>query len=262
MFFVPSLQHMAYSTIAVALCNQTDMKAPFNELKTFHIDPYPKGLSDIIFGIVERAKQKINVLRIAEKLKPDLIIVLKSTVLQIFKWFRDHSDILEPDFDDRSSFYWKSKGTIGRVKTAEALAGREEAPLAMRLKFAMCYCLDKDALGLQTMAAMRMRLKFANWIYLEEDVLRLQRRCLPRMLLIRAELRYLNCTDWMRDWRKRLCLPRMDEKDLEVVFASRYAAETFLGLAALQLSSTHGELTAEIYVETGLGVLTWVTGHS
>ncbi|GIY02395.1 hypothetical protein CDAR_104081 [Caerostris darwini] len=198
MFFVPLLQHMAYSKIAVALCNQTDMKAPFNELKAFNIDSYPKGLSNIIFAIVERAKQKINVLRIPEKLKPDLVIVLKSTVIRICRWFKDHSDILEPDFDDMSSFHWKSKGTIGRLKTAEALAGREDAPLAMRLKFAMCYCLNKDALGLQTMAAWRMSLKLADWLYLEEDVLRLQRRCSPRMLLIRAELRYLKSTDWMR----------------------------------------------------------------
>ncbi|GIX75358.1 hypothetical protein CEXT_224141 [Caerostris extrusa] len=33
MFFLPSLQHMAYSKIAVTLCNQKEMKAPFNELK-------------------------------------------------------------------------------------------------------------------------------------------------------------------------------------------------------------------------------------
>ncbi|GIY34562.1 hypothetical protein CDAR_540521 [Caerostris darwini] len=76
------------------------------------------------------------------------------------------------------------------------------------------------------------------------------------MLCIRAELCNLISTDWMRDWCK------MDEKDLEVVFASRHAAKTFMELAALQLASTHGEPTAEIYVETGLGVLTWVTGQS
>ncbi|GIY31555.1 hypothetical protein CDAR_251461 [Caerostris darwini] len=136
MFAVPSLQHMAYSKIAVALCNQTDMKAPFNELKTFNIFVYPKEILDIILAIVERAKQKINDLRIPEMLKPDLIIVLKSTVLLINDWFIDHSDILEPDFDDVSSFYWRSECSIDTVKTAQALVRREDAPVTMRLKFA------------------------------------------------------------------------------------------------------------------------------
>ncbi|GIY07175.1 hypothetical protein CEXT_309921 [Caerostris extrusa] len=36
----------------------------------------------------------------------------------------------------------------------------------------------------------------------------------------------------------------------------------FLGLAALQIASTHGEPTVEIYVKTGLGEFTWCTDHS
>ncbi|GIX79875.1 hypothetical protein CDAR_403451 [Caerostris darwini] len=172
MFFVPSLQHMAYSKIAVTLCNQTDMKAPFNELKSFSIRPYPKGLRDIIFAIVDRAKQKMSNLKIPEKLKPDLIFVLKSMVLVICKWFMDHPDILEPDFDDVSSFHWRCEGTIDRVKTAQALVRREDAPVTMRLEFATCYCLEEDVRRLRTMASVTMPLKFASSYCLEEDVLR------------------------------------------------------------------------------------------
>ncbi|GIY50002.1 hypothetical protein CDAR_221991 [Caerostris darwini] len=151
MFFVPSLQHMAFSKIAVALCNQADMKAPFNELKTFMMVVYPKEILDIILAIVETAKQKINDLRIPEMLKPDLIIVLKSTVLLITDWFIDHSDILEPDFDDVSSFHWRSECSIDTVKTAQALVRREDAPVTMRLKFASSYCLEEDVRRLRTM---------------------------------------------------------------------------------------------------------------
>ncbi|GIY36761.1 hypothetical protein CDAR_20031 [Caerostris darwini] len=195
MFFVPSLQHMAYSKITVALCNQTDMKAPFNELKTVIMVVCPKDLLDIILAIVERAKQKINYLRIPEMLKPDLIIVLKSTVLLINDWFIDHSDILEPDFDDVSSFHWRSECSIDTVKTAQALVRREDAPVTMRLKFATRYCLEEDVRRLRT-----MRRTSASSYYLEKDLLRLERRCPLAMLCIRAELCYSMSTDWMRDW--------------------------------------------------------------
>ncbi|GIY83642.1 hypothetical protein CDAR_61081 [Caerostris darwini] len=144
MFFVPSLQHMTYMKIAVTLCNQTDMKAPFNELKTFHIDPYATEQFGIAFSIVDRATQKVNVLQIPEKLKQDLISVLESTVLRIDDWFIEHSYILEPDFDDMSSFHWRSEGSIDRVKTAQALLRREDAPARMRFKFASRYCLEVD----------------------------------------------------------------------------------------------------------------------
>ncbi|GIY54985.1 hypothetical protein CEXT_296351 [Caerostris extrusa] len=141
-------------------------------------------------------------LKIPEKLKPDLIFVLKSMVLVTCKWFMDHSDILEPDFDDVSSFHWRCEGTIDRVKTAQALVRREDAPVTMRLRFATCYCLEEDVRRLQTMASMTMRLEFASPYCLEEDVLRLQRRCSPGMLCNRAELCNLISTDWMRDWCK------------------------------------------------------------
>ncbi|GIY46983.1 hypothetical protein CDAR_64721 [Caerostris darwini] len=124
MFFVPSLQHMAYSKIAVALCYQADMKAPFNELKKHSTIPYPTELIDTIFA--EKVKQKMSVLKIPEKLKPDLIFVLKSTVLLIHKWFIDHSEVLEPHFDDVSSIQWRSEGTIDILKTAQALVRRED----------------------------------------------------------------------------------------------------------------------------------------
>ncbi|GIX93321.1 hypothetical protein CEXT_7301 [Caerostris extrusa] len=94
------------------------------------------------------------------------------------------------------------RGTIDRVKTAQALVRREDAPVTMRLGFATCYCLEEDVRRLQTMASMTMRLEFASPYCLEEDVLRLQRRCSPGMLCIRADLCNLISTDWMRDWCK------------------------------------------------------------
>ncbi|GIY29936.1 hypothetical protein CEXT_524711 [Caerostris extrusa] len=156
-----------------ALYNQTDMKAPFSQLETLIIDPYPRTTTDIIFGIVKRATQKMNVLRIPEKLKTDLIFVLKSTVILICKWFMENSHILKSDFVDVSSFQWRSEGTIDR-KTAQAFVRREAT---MCRVFATSYCL-------------------------EEDVLRLQRRCSLRMLSIRVELCHLISTDWMGDWCK------------------------------------------------------------
>ncbi|GIY01683.1 hypothetical protein CDAR_117971 [Caerostris darwini] len=156
MFFVPSLQHMACSKIAVALYNQADMRAPFNRLETLIIDPYPRTTTDIIFGIVKRAKEKMNVLRIPEKLKPDLIFVLKATVILICKWFMDHSHFLKSDFVDVSSFQWRSQGTIDREKTAQALYYPEEDALRLRnrcslrmlsIRVELCHLISTDWMG-------------------------------------------------------------------------------------------------------------------
>ncbi|GIZ01102.1 hypothetical protein CEXT_529491 [Caerostris extrusa] len=267
MFFIPSLQHMEYSKIAVTLCNQADMKAPFNELKEWrgHL-LYPTKLLYTIFA--EKGKQKVSVLKIPEKLKPDLIFVLKSTVLLIYRWFMDHSDVLEPDFDDVSSIQWRSEGTIDIVKTAQALARREDAPLKMRLKFAISYCLEQDVL----------RLRRSLFYALNSNLVRLG--CLVNTAWIRDWCKYtgihdcgsiesleiasgsqqpslstqrsiegqLECMsqslvsvserkkDSHRNRQKnltnvcamRFCLPRMDERDLEVVFTPRFAAIFFL----------------------------------
>ncbi|GIZ03808.1 hypothetical protein CEXT_452331 [Caerostris extrusa] len=43
-----------------------------------------------------------------------------------------------------SSFHWRSEGSIDRVKTAQALLRREDAPVRMHLKFASRYCLEVD----------------------------------------------------------------------------------------------------------------------
>ncbi|GIY24728.1 hypothetical protein CDAR_401671 [Caerostris darwini] len=222
MVFVPSLQHMSCSKIAVTLCNQADMKAPFNEFKTFITDlSYPKTLPVIISGVVERAKQKTSVLKIPEKLMPDLIFVLKSTVLIIFKWFIDHLHVREPDFDDVSSIQWRSEGTIDIIKTAQALVQREDASLTMRRVIVPSYCLETDIFHIA-----KYRAK------------------LCREMLI--------TTYWMRDWCKYSAIHncrsfeslavasglrhpsisnegqlrhRMGEKDLEVVFAPRHSCK-------------------------------------
>ncbi|GIY30710.1 hypothetical protein CEXT_303651 [Caerostris extrusa] len=175
MFFVPSLQHMAYSKIAVALCNQADMKAPFKELKKLSTIPHPTELLDTIFA--EKVKQKMSVLKIPEKLKPDLIFVLKSTVLLIYEWFIDHSEVLELDFDDVSSIQWRSEGTIDILKTGQALVRREDTPATMCRVYASSYCL-------------------------ETDVLRLRRRCLFYAVSNPVELGCLINTVWMSDWCK------------------------------------------------------------
>ncbi|GIX83729.1 hypothetical protein CDAR_374501, partial [Caerostris darwini] len=104
-------------------------------------------------------------------------------------------NILEPDFDDVSSFHWRSECSIDTVKTAQALIRREDAPVTMRLKFATRYCLEEDVRRLRT-----MRRTSASSYYLEKDLLRLERRCPLAMLCIRAELCYSMSTDWMRDW--------------------------------------------------------------
>ncbi|GIY73196.1 hypothetical protein CDAR_568591 [Caerostris darwini] len=60
-----------------------------------------------------------------EKLKPDLIFVLKSTVTLICKWFMDHSDILKTDFGDASSFQWRY---YRRSKNCPRTHRRKDAP--------------------------------------------------------------------------------------------------------------------------------------
>ncbi|GIY44578.1 hypothetical protein CDAR_607111 [Caerostris darwini] len=235
MFFVPSLQHMAYSKIAVILCNQADMKAPFDQFKALIVDtyygPFARSLPSIISGTVRRAKQKIKVLRIPEELKPELFFVLKSTVLLIFKWFMDHSDILESDFGDVSSFQWRSDGTIEGVRTARGLVRRGDAPATMHRRFASPRSLEKVVLKLRIIGSHGMVLK-------------------------RAEFCLWICIYWLRGWQW------MKRSGVRAWTCCNDILGRFVGLAALQLASTHGEPTVEIYVETGLLVLTSLTERS
>ncbi|GIY81421.1 hypothetical protein CDAR_434061 [Caerostris darwini] len=210
----------------------------------------------------------MSVLKIPEKLKPDLIFVLKSTLRLIYRWFIDHSEVLEPDFDDVSSIQWRSEGTIDIIKTAQALVRREDAPLTMRLIFATSYCLEEEVLRLRrrclfyaftnpvdfgcffNTAWMRGWCKYTgihdcgsmesleNASGLQQPSLSTQRsiegqlQCTSQSLVSVSERKRIIIEIAERNLTNvcamRFCLPRMDERDLEVVFTPRYAAKFFL----------------------------------
>ncbi|GIY99344.1 hypothetical protein CEXT_393041 [Caerostris extrusa] len=122
---VPPLQFMCLRETVIHLFNRKDMKKCLHELG-FH-DPH--GYVDCI---AKRGEELASTLPIPASVKHALMDVLRSMATEVFDWYIKQKYLISYDFDVISSFHWRSDCTIDEVKTAQALARRQDADIASR----------------------------------------------------------------------------------------------------------------------------------
>ncbi|CAL1291907.1 unnamed protein product [Larinioides sclopetarius] len=172
--FVPSLQHFTLAKIAIALCNNHEIKALLDESRS----PYScdsRGLYTVqgnkylpIFGrsghplytneerpvqrhnanndILEQIRGRVSgiiaLLGIGRSLENRILSFIPHIVLEIEKWEEDHPEVLPAGYDAHVHFCWKSVGTIDRESTAENLLNHGNLPVKNRFLLACLYCMQ------------------------------------------------------------------------------------------------------------------------
>ncbi|GIY04559.1 hypothetical protein CDAR_93491 [Caerostris darwini] len=145
-FSPPSLLQLSLLKTAIAICNHEIIKKMFQQLKKYLIPEEDNFLQRdaVLKSIKGIGREHVLVLKIPKSVQAILIAVFDRRIDEIYIWYLRHRDCLCSDFDEASSFYWTSEGTIDRLKTAQQIVQRNDANEILRFKMASVYCLETD----------------------------------------------------------------------------------------------------------------------
>ncbi|GBN18202.1 hypothetical protein AVEN_96392-1 [Araneus ventricosus] len=173
--FVPSLQHFTLAKIAIALCNNREIKALLQGNRSpdsceshgifydiqdgnyfsmlgrsrhpiYVNDGHPAPHHDVDGDLLERIQGRvsgmISPLNLGRSLAWKILSFIPHIVLEIAKWEEDHSEVLAAGYDAQVYFCWKSVGTIDRESTAENLLNHGNLSVKNRFLLSCLYCMQ------------------------------------------------------------------------------------------------------------------------
>ncbi|GFQ87689.1 uncharacterized protein TNCT_82291 [Trichonephila clavata] len=97
----------------------------------------------------EMVFRKISCLDLPNTLGYELMSIIRSICLEIYRWQKMHEDCLGCDFSDFQKYLcWNAQGKINLIKTAKFLINNESLPISKRYNLSRHYGFEKDVLSL------------------------------------------------------------------------------------------------------------------
>ncbi|KAF8782465.1 hypothetical protein HNY73_012747 [Argiope bruennichi] len=96
-------------------------------------------LNDAVLN--KRAKESL--LLIPPKLREGVLERVKRVDIQIEEWIECHEKGGKYSYYPKCAFFWRSEGTIDRIKTAQGIVHSENIDIIARFRMACMYCLSE-----------------------------------------------------------------------------------------------------------------------
>ncbi|XP_055930765.1 uncharacterized protein LOC129961001 [Argiope bruennichi] len=140
--FVPSLSHFSAVKVALPLFNNFD-KGAWHDILEEMKNVNPARLNEAKAEKCEVNKAKERLLLIPADLRLKVLEAIVGLDSASVKWDLDHSFLLiSKNIDD--SFYWKTDGTIDRIKTVQQLLLNDDIIIEQKFDLACSYFLEKS----------------------------------------------------------------------------------------------------------------------
>ncbi|GBM06945.1 hypothetical protein AVEN_239653-1 [Araneus ventricosus] len=139
--YKPTLSHMSLTKVAIGLYKEFSVQTlrnVFSEMESKSLPVFKKCNSEncpILHNVV---KEKL--LLIPKNMRKDVLEAVERVQNEVSLWRFDHSSICGLD-DAKFTFFWRSDGTVDRVKTAQELVVNQNIDIRNRFDLACMYCL-------------------------------------------------------------------------------------------------------------------------
>ncbi|KAF8782473.1 hypothetical protein HNY73_012755 [Argiope bruennichi] len=170
-FLLPSLTHMCLMKVATTLhsaCGLGKLKSLFSETES--TNSLESRLSIHIDNAVLNKRVKKHLFFIPANLRKRVWEAVKRVELQIEEWIECHENGDKYSYFRKCAFFWRSEGTIDRIKTAQEIVRSENIDIRARFQMACMYCLSESVQTLwETFESNREKLQAAS-LYKEDIV--------------------------------------------------------------------------------------------
>lgn len=183
---VSTLEHLCLVQLAIAVCNNLEIRKLHSSILSSFID------SNVWEPFVYEKLSRHATLVVSKK----VMCFIKPICLEIAMWKTNHFEILGHDIHKPINFSWNYMGTIDHLETAKHLVRSQNFTIPQRFTIACYYCMATDAKKLWKIASeseKRTLTKLANYkeeVYYKSST-EVHSRLIPGNMILRFWIKWL-----------------------------------------------------------------------